>query len=180
MLKQCNTRLDDFDPVCSDHLHCDLMGKSYYFTLRDNLVEAFKRAIIECDGKKMWKTFTCLKSELVNHWLPHFEYTSGDDVDDAVERVRMHAWAYRANKSIKTNNRKAELEGRAIEEEKVYTDAPVGTITNIPLELSILKKHHAHPFLKVNLRALEDGSDSEKEVDAHFVSVVSLLKKRRQ
>ena len=88
---------------------------------------------------------------------------SGEDVDDAVEGVRVHAWAWWANKAIKTGNRKAELEGREIEPEKLFSEAPGGSNLNIPLELPIVKKHHDHPFLQANLRALEDDSDSEKE-----------------
>ncbi len=65
--------------------------------------------IEESNGKKMWKEFSCLKSELVNHWLPHFTIQSGWDIDDAVERARIHAWAHRANKNIKKMKRKALL-----------------------------------------------------------------------
>ena len=128
----------------------------------------------------MWKAFTCLKSELINHWLPHFEMKSGEDLDDAIERVRTHAWAFRHNRNVKKNNRKARLEGREEEEEKVYTDAPPGSTTNIPLELPVVKKHYDHPFLKVNLRAADDEDDSEKEEDGRFQGIVSSLTKRKQ
>ena len=182
MVEQYKVRLEEYNPVCDDNLHDNFTGRSYAFTLRDNHVEVFKKLIEETDGKKMWKAYTNLKSELVNHWLPHFRIQSGEDLDDAVERVRMHAWAYRANRNIKKNNRKAELEGREGEEEKISDDAPTGSITNVPLELPIVKKYHDHPFLQINLRASEDGSgeDSEKEEDGKFRSVVSSLKKRRQ
>ena len=107
-----------------------------------------------------------MKSELVNHWLPHFTIQSGWDIDDAVERVRMHAWAHRANKNIKKLNRKAELEGREIEMEKAYTEAPVGSTANVQLELPVVKKYYDHVFLKVNQRAAEEfDSDSEKEYE---------------
>ena len=94
----------------------------------------------------------------------------------------MHAWAYSANQNIKKNNRKAELEGREPEVEKIFSDAPVGSITNAPLELPVMKKYHDHAFLRVNLRASEDnsGDESEKEEDGKFSSVVSSLKKRKQ
>ena len=128
----------------------------------------------------MWKAFTCLKSELVNHWLPHFEMKSGEDLDDAIERVRTHAWAFRHNRNVKKNNRKARLEGREEEEEKVYTDAPPGSTTNIPLKLPVVKKHYDHPFLKVNLCAADDEDDSEKEEDGRFQGIVSSLTKRKQ
>ena len=180
MAEQYKTRLDDFDPVSSDNLHDHFIGKTYAFTLRDNLIESFKKSIDETDGKKMWKAYSCLKSELINHWLPHFDFDSGWDIDDAVERVRMHAWAWRANKTIKTGNRKAEMEGRELDPEKLYTEAPEGSNLNIPLELPIVKKYHDHPFLQVNIRALDDGTDSEKEEDGKFTSVVSSLKKRKQ
>ena len=173
MAEQYKTRLDDFDPVSSDNLHDHFIGKTYAFTLCDTLIESFKQSIDMSDGKKMWKAFCCLKSELINHWLPHFQIASGWDIDDAVERVRMHAWAWRANKTIKTCNRKAELEGRELEPEKMYSEAPEGSNLNIPFELPVVKKHHDHPFLQVNIRALDDGTDSEKEEDGNFISVVS-------
>ena len=84
MAEQYKTRLGDFDPVSSNNLHNHFIGKAYAFTLRDTLVESFKRSIQENNGKTMWKAFTCLKSELVNHWLPHFKIMSGEDIDDAV------------------------------------------------------------------------------------------------
>ena len=53
-------------------------------------VEAFKKSLKDAVGKKMWKIYNNIKSELVNHWLPHFKVQNGEDVDDAVERVWMH------------------------------------------------------------------------------------------
>ena len=91
MVEQYRSRLDAFNPLDDDTLHDDFAGKSYSYSLHDSKVEAFKKLIEESDGKKMWKAFSCLKSELVNHWLPHFSIQSGWDIDDAVERVRMHA-----------------------------------------------------------------------------------------
>ena len=88
MVEQYSTRLDAFDPMSDDSLHDDFSGKMYNFTLRDCKVEAFKKMIEDADGKKMWKAFGNLKSELVNHWLPHVDFMSGWDIDDAVERVR--------------------------------------------------------------------------------------------
>ena len=120
MAKQYKMRLEEFNPVSEDNVHHNFNGKSFAFTLCDAQVKAFKKFIEDAVGKKMWKIYTNLKSELVNHWLPHFKVQSGEDVDDAVERIRMHAWAYHANCNIKKNNRKAELEGRDLEEEKVF------------------------------------------------------------
>ena len=91
----------------------------------------------------------------------------------------MHAWVWRASKTIKTGNRKAELEGHNVEPENLYSKAPQCSNLNIPLELPTVKEHHHHPFLQVNLRALEGGTDSEKEEDDHFSSVILLLKKRK-
>ena len=59
MAEQYKTCLEDYDPVCSDNIHGGFTGKSYAFTLRDTLVESFKLSILESDGKKMWKAFTC-------------------------------------------------------------------------------------------------------------------------
>ena len=90
MAKQYKMRLEEFNPVSEDNVHHNFNGKSFAFTLRDTQVEAFKKSLKDADGKKMWKIYTNLKSELVNHWLPHFKVQNGEDVDDAVERVWMH------------------------------------------------------------------------------------------
>ena len=47
-----------------------------------------------------------IKSEFINHWLPNFKYETGDNLTDALETVRKHVWAYRANRTIKRANRK--------------------------------------------------------------------------
>ena len=148
MVEQYTSRLEAFNPLDDETLLTDFSGKSYSYSLRDSKVEGFKKMIEESDGKKMWKAFSCLKSELVNHWIPHFTIQSGWDIDDAVERVRMHAWAHRANKNIKKLNRKAELEGREIEMEKAYTEAPVGSTANVQLELPVVKKYYDHVFFE--------------------------------
>ena len=101
MIEQYRARLADFDPCSDENLRVNYSHRSYAFSLRDVHVEAFKASIEETNGKKMWNTFMNLKSELVNHWLPHFKVQSGEDLDDAVERVQVHAWAFRANRIIK-------------------------------------------------------------------------------
>ena len=101
MIEQYRARLEDFDPCSDENQRVNYSGRSYAFTLRDIHVEAFKASIVETNGKKMWNAFMNLKSELVNHWLPHFKVQSGEDLDDAVERVRVHAWAFRANRIVK-------------------------------------------------------------------------------
>ena len=119
----------------------------------------------------------------MNHWLPHFEIKSGEDVDDAVERVHMHVWAYRANRSIKATNKKKIAEGNNdLLEEKCFSDAPEGTTGNVMLELPILKKYWEHPYLQVNTR--ENGDENEmngiNEEGTAYSSVTSLLKSRKQ
>jgi len=47
-----------------------------------------------------------IKSEIINHWLPHFEIKSGEVIDDAIERVRMHAWTHHANRNIQKRTKK--------------------------------------------------------------------------
>ena len=78
------------------------------------MVEDFKQliAVSTLDGKKIWSGYQYIKSEIMNYWLPHFEFTSGNDLDDAVEIVRMHVWAYRANRAIKNQNKKNHVDGR--------------------------------------------------------------------
>ena len=52
-------------------------------------------------GRRYGMIFKNIKSKMINHWLPHFEIKSGEDLDDAIERVRCHVFAYRANKNTK-------------------------------------------------------------------------------
>ena len=67
MVEHHRSHLDDFDPVSNEALHDDFSGKTYSHFLRDTKVEIFKKSIEESDGKKMWKVFTNLKSEIMNH-----------------------------------------------------------------------------------------------------------------
>ena len=85
-----------------------LMSLLRNFSVRELLVDDFKRLIgvSTLDGKKIWAGYQYIKSEIMNHWLPHFEIKSCEQVDDAVERVRIHVWAYRANRTIKAQNKK--------------------------------------------------------------------------
>ena len=169
MVEQYKLRLEAIDPVSDDNLHDNFTGKSYFFSVRDNLVETFKKSIEDNDGNKMW-----------NHWLTHFKIQSGKD--DVIERVKMYAWAYHAIRNVKKNNMKAELEGREPDKEKVSSDAPPGSNTNILYEIPVVKKHHDHPFPTVNLRASEDnsGEDSEKEDNGDFRSIVASMKSRKK
>ena len=129
MAEQYKSRLLEFNPVSDENIRGFFTGKSYAYSLRDRYVEDFKKSIDDIDGKKMWKWFTNIKSEKVNHWLPHLKLNSGEDFDDALERVRCHAWAYRANRAIRRQNKKAELEQNIPEEEKTFEDAPKKMVT---------------------------------------------------
>ena len=73
MVEQYKSRLEEFDPTSDNNLHDNFTGRSYTFLIHDNHIESFKRSIEETDRKKMWKVYSYLKSELVNHWLPHFK-----------------------------------------------------------------------------------------------------------
>ena len=108
MAKQYKMRLEEFNPVSEDNVHHNFNGKSFAFTLCDAQVKAFKKFIEDAVGKKMWKIYTNLKSELVNHWLPHFKVQSGEDVDNTVERVWMHAWGI----PCKSKHKKEQQKGR--------------------------------------------------------------------
>ena len=105
VLKKYVARLGTFNPRNNDAFD-EYLGKPYTFSLHNALAEDFKHNICpdQISGKKIWAAYTYLKSEIINHWLPHFEIKSGEDVDDTVECVRMHVWAFRANRTIKANN----------------------------------------------------------------------------
>ena len=113
MLEQYKSRLEAFHPVSDERLHDAFTGETHAYTLHDTK-GGVKKSIKESNGKMMWKGFTNLKSDLVNHWLSHFSIQSRWDIGDTVKRVRMHAWTYWADKNMQNNNRKAELEGHKI------------------------------------------------------------------
>ena len=93
----------------------------------------------------------------------------------------MHAWACRDNKSTKKMNRKVAFESSEIEQEKSYTDAPPRSISSTKLELLVAKKYHDHVFLQVYQHTGEEiDSNSEKEEDSRFLSIVSYLKIKEQ
>ena len=71
---------------------------------------SIKAALVKAgDPTKLWKTFKEMKSEFMNHWKPHVEDCTGDGaaLETMLHRVRVHVWAYRQNKRIKTHNKKA-------------------------------------------------------------------------
>ena len=92
----------------------------------------------------------------------------------------MHVWAYRANRTIKNQNKKKHVNTRDdLQEEETWQKAPVGTTGNVMLELVILKRYYEHPYLKVNTRkrGTEDETNSEGST---YSSVTSPLKNRKQ
>ena len=178
-LKEYEARLESFDPVSDVSLEV-FSGKSYFFTVRDSYVDALKDSIKDSDltGQKIWAAYGYMKSEIMNHWLPHFNMTSGQQVDDAVETVRKHTWAFRANKNIKASNRRIEKQGGTVfATEKTWQDAPEGTTGNVMLELSILKEYHNHPYLQVNTR--ERGEEKEDQDGEAYAGITASLKKRK-
>ena len=182
--KEYEARLAMFDPTCDD-VKTFFSGHSFSFTVRDTVIEEFKNEIAsnKTTGKKIWQGYVYIKSEIMNHWLPHFEMKSGESLDDAIERVRMHVWAYRANRTIIKNNKKLLASGETnTEDEKIWTDAPEGSIGNIMLELPILKRYHDHPFLKINIR--NNGDEEEINLQSSdnspYNSVVSSLKSHKE
>ena len=127
-----------------------------FFLLREAFVEEFKNSI-KCnnsDGEKIWNAFLNINSELLNHWLPHFEIKSGEDLNDAFERMRTHAYAYRANRTIRAANCRAALEDpdAVMLPEKTFENAPEGASGNIPLEISVFKNYYDHAIFHVNQR----------------------------
>lgn len=117
-----------------------LSGKSYAFSVCDVNVEEFKILISEetLAGKKIWAAYNYTKSNILNHRLPYFKIGSGEEVDDDVERLRMHAWSYRANRTIRANNKRIiEAGTNDVEDLKMWQVAPEGTTGNVMLELPI-------------------------------------------
>ena len=90
-LKQYEARVDKFDPM-SDTILEDFSGLTYFFTVRDSLADALMDLIKaeHFTGKRIWSSYGYMRSEIVNHWLPHWKMMSGWDVNDAVEHVRKH------------------------------------------------------------------------------------------
>ena len=78
VLKEYETRVDKFDPL-SDTILEDFSGLTYYFFVRDSHVNILMDSIKaeNLDGKKIWSAYGYMKSEIVNHWLPHWKKMSG-------------------------------------------------------------------------------------------------------
>ena len=95
------------DPLEDNTLYDDFARKSYSYGLCDTKVEEFKKFIEDNDGKKMWESFSYLKSELANNWINYSCIQSGRDIDDAVEREIIRVWACRSNKHVNKTKRKA-------------------------------------------------------------------------
>ena len=179
VLKEYEARVDKFDPM-SDTIIEDFSGLTYFFTVRDSLADALMDSIKaeKLTRKKIWNAYGYMKSEIVNHWLPHWKMMSGWDVNDAVEHVRKHAWAYRANRGIKASNKRiANQGGDTFAAEKTWEEAPEGNSNNAMLELPILKKYHDHPFLQVNTR--EKGDETVEEGGEGCAGITSTLVNRK-
>ena len=67
VVDQCDPHLEAVDPLEENALHNIFSGKSCSYGVRDTKIEEFKNYIEVDDGKKMWKAFSYLKSELANH-----------------------------------------------------------------------------------------------------------------
>jgi len=102
MIHEYTTRLEDFDPTMDENIEA-FTSPYYILRCREEMVDIMKQAMQfnSSDGKKLWNIFANMKSEFVNHWLPHYELKSGENVNDAMERVRKHIWTYMVNRAIK-------------------------------------------------------------------------------
>jgi len=154
MIHEYTTRLEDFDPTMDENIEA-FTSPYYILRCREEMVDIMKQAMQfnSSDGKKLWNIFANMKSEFVNHWLPHYELKSGENVNDAMERVRKHIWAYRANRAIKKNNRRIEGNSEGTVLLKQWDEAPDGSMANILLEMPTFIKHHTHPFISVLSRS---------------------------
>ena len=98
--------------------------------------------------------FANMKSEFVNHWLPHYKLKSGENENDAMERVRKHIWVHRNNRAIKNNNRRIDGNAEDTVSFKQWDEAPDGSMLNMLLKMSTFIKHHKHPFISVASRSI--------------------------
>ena len=99
-------------------------------------------------------------------------------MDDAIERVCCHVYAYCANKHIKNTNRKAAQEdpNAMMLSEKTWENALEGTSGNIFLEVPIFKKYYDHAIFKTNQRSCGDKEDEDSEGGNGYNSIVSGMK----
>ena len=58
-------------------------------------------------GSSIWRKFKSTKALLVNHMLPHWEFRSGDNELDALNRIRKQVWAMQQRNKIENNLKKA-------------------------------------------------------------------------
>ena len=123
--------MDSFDPSGDFHRE-SFAGEMYQLICRESQVENLKASIMiaQSDEGKIWGTFQAIKSEFINHWIPHFEYKSGDNLRDTLEVMRKHVWEHRTNRSIKRANSKVCVPSdRKIE--KRWQEAPDPSIHNL-------------------------------------------------
>ena len=73
-LKEYEASLDNFNPLSEENKSM-FSGISFASTIRESLVDELKTDISskKLTGKKIWTGYNYIKSELINHWLPHLD-----------------------------------------------------------------------------------------------------------
>ena len=144
--------MDSFDPSGDCHRE-SFASEMYQLICRESQVENLKASIMiaQSDEGKIWGTFQAMKSEFINHWMPHFKYKSGDILEDTLEVMRKHVWAHRVNRSIKRTNMKVYVPSdRKIQ--KIWQEAPDPSLLNLILEMPTFIHYHDHPFISTTTR----------------------------
>jgi hypothetical protein len=181
IMKQYTTSVDLFDPFKEDMI--ELFGESP----RESVVSKIKVSILEAyvEGSKLWTAYKNLKSDFANNWAPFDVMTSGENEDDALEKIRRNVWCQRQNKAIKQTNKKAKTE-EEIKDEVKPENAPEATPSNLPLETIAFKAFRNHSLIAIKKKGtssnnLSSGSSEESSTaESTDDKVAKLLKSRKQ
>ena len=198
MLKEYEERVSKYDPSSDEYY--DTFGCRCRANVTDLLKIQMKAPASgvgssKSSGAKLWTYFKNIKSEFLNHWCPHLKILpSGDNnqKDDAFEKVRMHVWAYRRNKNIRSANAKCGSEAD-LQAEVTWESAP-DSDSFYPTEMPTFRVYHDHHCLNspssssgVASSTIDPGCNSDsssskgnKKVESINRLIVSRKQQRRK
>lgn len=151
--------------LLSPELLVNFTGKGFRVHCRPGACERVRTLVYEQVAKTkhnaahVWRKFQETKSALNNWWGPGFEFHSGDNLDDAIDRARQHAWAQKYKKPLE--------------------EAPEPSIKTLQPEIFTFKKHREHYCLQNNNRMKRKNTSDESGDEKEEASIVQNAKSRK-
>ena len=186
MLKEYEERVSRYDPTSDEYY--DIFGSRCRACSTELLKVQMKApesgiGFNKSSGAKLWGYFKNMKSEYLNHWCPHLKILpSGDNnqKDDAFNKVRMHVWAFRRNRTIRNSNAKCTSEDD-IQPEVEWSSAP-DSDSFYPIKMPMFKVFHDHHCLNspsspsgVSSATIDGESPSDSPLPKGNVATVKRL-----